>query len=175
MFKVIYMKRICGWCKKELCALDDENDIKVSHGICEDCENNLDFKMGVPLKVYLSALNLPVMVVTKDVRAVFANDAALNIIGKEIDDIYGELGGNVFECAYSRLPGGCGRSIHCSGCTIRNTVNETFRTNKPMVNVPASLNCGDIDKPREIELLISTEMTGNIVLLWIDKIEVKKK
>jgi hypothetical protein len=166
------MRRICAWCKKEINPPENELDMRVSHGICVECENNLDFQMGVPLKVYLNAIKLPVMVVTKDVRTIFANEAALEIIGKDMEEIYGELGGDVFECEFARQPGGCGRTVHCSGCAIRNTVNETVRTNKPQVNVPASLHCTKKDKPQEIELFISTEMTGNIVLLWIDKIDV---
>ncbi len=167
------MKRICAWCKKDLSKPDEELDGRVSHGICPDCENNLDFQVGVPMQVYLNALKLPVIVVTEDVKTMFANAAALAIIGKSIDDIYGEYGGDVFECAYSRQPGGCGRTVHCSGCAIRNTVNETVRTGKPMVNVPASLHCANKNQTHEVEMLITTEMTNNIVLLWIDKIETK--
>ncbi len=169
------MKRICAWCKKEINTSGNEDDERVSHGICEDCVSNLEFQMGVTLKEYLSSLKFPVMAVTNDLKAIYANVPALEILGKEIDEIYGEFGGDIFECAYARLPEGCGKTYHCSGCAIRNAVRETFEKKTPVLNVQAKLKCDNIEKPEEFDMLISTEMTGNIVLLWIDKLDKKLK
>ena len=77
----------------------------------------------------------------------------------------------MFECAYATLPGGCGNTIHCDGCTIRNTVMDTFQTGKSHLKKPAYRIHGIPDKNQEIHYLISTVKVKDVVLLRIDKIE----
>jgi hypothetical protein len=81
------------------------------------------------------------------------------------------MGGDVFECAYARLPGGCGRTAHCSGCTIRQTVMDTVRTGQGHLRAPAYLNRATPDGVQRIPLTISTERVGDFVLLRIDAVE----
>ena len=35
------MKRICGWCKKDLGEKEPLEDKAISHGMCEDCEKKI--------------------------------------------------------------------------------------------------------------------------------------
>jgi hypothetical protein len=85
-------------------------------------------------------------------------------------DFVGFRGGDVFECAYASLPGGCGETIHCEACTIRNTVMDTFKTGKSHLKTPAYLLQGIPDNYHEIQFEISTEKVKDVVLLRIDKI-----
>ncbi|MBN2104037.1 hypothetical protein JW835_08370 [bacterium] len=80
------------------------------------------------------------------------------------------MGGDAMECVYARLPGGCGNTIHCKTCTIRNSVTETFNTGKSLRKVPAYLDQMQDESVKEIKFLISTEMVNDIVLLRIDEI-----
>lgn len=49
------------------------------------------------------------------------------MIKKPIDRVVGLLGGEALECLHSKLPEGCGRTIHCETCAIRNLVLQTIK------------------------------------------------
>jgi hypothetical protein len=91
------------------------------------------------------------------------------MLGKNLSRIEGYRGGDVFECAYARLPEGCGKTVHCSGCTIRNTVIKTFATGINYIRTPAFLFKNSNRKVKKYDLYISTEKVGDIVLLRIDE------
>ena len=123
------MKKICAWCGTWLIK-DGEEDVRrtdtvVSHGICRNCLTNVQFQAGVKLQELLDALEAPVVAVDSDVVLKVVNDKARVLFGKTPEAIIGHRGGEVFECAHARLPGGCGRTMHCSGCTVRRTVTDT--------------------------------------------------
>lgn len=169
------MERVCAWCKKELGEVVSQasSEKVITHGICENCRDNLLFQMGVELGVFLDSLQLPVVVLNRGGTIVTGNDQARRLIQKGIPEIEGYRGGEVFECAYARLPGGCGNTMHCSGCTIRRTVMETFGTGRSLLRVPATLHRNRPENPNKIKLLISTERLADLVLLRIDEMGAK--
>lgn len=162
------MKSICAWCRKELnwSEAAPHPEEMISHGICESCLENMFFQMGVGIEHYLDSLIAPVIVVSDNGEIVTANSQACSQLGKSVDEMRNKLGGVVFECAYARLPEGCGKSIHCSACAVRRTVMDTFKTGKGHYKVPAILNH---ETEGEISLVISTEKAGNTVLLRVDR------
>jgi hypothetical protein len=165
--------RICAWCKKELGeSSSSEEQQVITHGICDECALNLRAQMGIPLQEYLDGLKAPVLLVDSDVKVLTANAAVRGLIGKELDYIEGFKGGDVFECAFARLPGGCGKTVHCSGCAIRRTVMDTFRTGESHVRTPAYLNQQVLSETRCLDLSITTEKVGDVVLLRIDRIDI---
>jgi len=169
------MRRVCAWCRTELDAVDSQAGCEnvITHGICENCSTNLLFQMGVELRVFLDSLRLPVVVVNRVGTIVTANRQATTLLRKGLPEIEGYKGGEVFECAYARLPEGCGNTMHCSGCTIRRTVMETYGTGRSFLRVPATLNRNTPEDPEKIKLLISTERIADLVLLRIDELEAK--
>lgn len=100
-----------------------------------------------------------------------ANKEACNFLGKSIADVTGFTGGDVFECENARLPEGCGKTFHCSGCTIRNTVMDTVETGKANRKVKAYLNPQSLNESNRFELLISTEKIGGVVFLKVEEIQ----
>lgn len=117
---------------------DSQHD--VSHGICEQCAFHLVAQMGMlPLQEYLDGLRDPILVVNGDVDVKTANGRARELLQKELPAIEGYQGGDMFECEYSKLPEGCGKTYHCSACAIRRTVTDTFKTGINHVTVPACL------------------------------------
>lgn len=48
------MKSICAWCREELARGDskESSENMISHGICENCKDNLVFQIGVELGVF---------------------------------------------------------------------------------------------------------------------------
>ena len=148
---------------------DPSVDGEVTHGICESCARHFFAQLGMPLTQYLEGIQVPVVVVNDKGAITTANQKAFDLLGKTSVQIQGFDGGEVFECEYVRLPGGCGKTIHCSGCTIRNTVIDTMQTGKRYSWVPAYLEQRSDNEPRPIELFISTEKKGEFVFLRIEE------
>ena len=171
------MKRICAWCNKEMQGGSSQagTENMITHGICKSCRNNVLFQLGVELELFLDSLEAPVVMVNRSGTVVTANDKARKMFRKDLSEIEGYRGGEVFECAYARMPEGCGNTTHCSGCTIRRTVMQTYGTGKGFLRVQATLNQYTPKEPEEMDLLISTEKLSDVVLLRIDKIEAKKE
>lgn len=166
------MQRICGWCGKDLGEIKTgpDSEYLISHGICDECAFHLVAEVGMPLREYLDHLEAPVMVVDGDGVVKTANKPAQTLLQKELPDIEGYQGGVVFECVHSTEPGGCGETIHCSGCTIRRTVMETLNTGNNHLRVPAYLDCKTKVGVCGIHYLISTEKFGAVVLLRVDEV-----
>jgi PAS domain-containing protein len=169
------MRAICAWCRKELRRVDSEahSENLITHGICDECKDNLDFQMGVDLQIFLDSLGAPILVVNGEGAVVTGNGPARTLLGKGLAEVEGYKGGEVFECEHARLPEGCGNTVHCSGCVIRKTVMETYETGKSFQKVPATLDRSCSEDAGETDLLISTERLADVVLLRIDKLEAK--
>jgi PAS domain-containing protein len=168
------MRWICSWCGRSLIARTEgqQQDGPISHGLCDDCRRTVHFQGGVKLHEFLESLDAPVVAVDSDVMVKVANRRACEALGKKPQEIADRRGGDVFECAYARLPGGCGRTLHCSGCAIRRSVTETFATGRPKISVPAPLRHESRDGEEErINMYVSTEKVGDLVLLRIDRME----
>jgi len=140
----------------------------ISHGLCKPCANNFLAQAGMSLGEYLKNIPVPVVAVSPECTVGIANPKALELLGKEPAEIQGFRGGDVFECKYATHPQGCGETVHCSGCTIRNTVMDTMYTGDSHEHVPAYLNRRVPNGTRQLELLISTEKKGGVVLLKIE-------
>ena len=169
------MKRVCAWCKRELGRVHSQEGSEnvITHGICGSCRDNMLFQMGVELGVFLDSLKLPIVVVNGEGTVVTGNHQARALLRKGLPEIEGYKGGDVFECAYARLPDGCGNTMHCSGCTIRRAVMETYDTGRSFLRVPAKLTRNTAQDPEKIKMLISTERVADLILLRIDEMETK--
>jgi PAS domain-containing protein len=168
------MKVICAWCNKEIgisSAQDEASDYEVTHGICPSCKEYYLSNRFLTLDQFLNRLEAPVLMVNEAGEVVLANDQALQLLGKEQHQVSGFRGGDVLECAYARLPGGCGTTIHCKACTIRINVMKTFATGKSLRSVPAYLNRENDGVIQKVEFLISTEKVDEVVLLRIDEVK----
>lgn len=165
------MKRICAWCGAELGPADTSKpDDAITHGICDGCIDNIIFQEGVELGEYLDAQSAPIVMVDSEGVLKAANKAAVAMLGKTAAEIERHRIGLVFECEYARLPEGCGGTVHCGGCAIRRTVNQTVATGRSFSRVPATLKRHTPEEPQDIRFLISTEKAGDAVLLKIDQV-----
>jgi hypothetical protein len=164
------MPSVCAWCKASLREGTDDHG-PVSHGICKSCLVAMEYQPQ-PLAAFLESLSAPVMAVNHDGRVVGGNDRLLGMVGKGRSAALDRLGGEVISCVYSGLPGGCGETVHCLGCSIRNTVNETRETGESRTRVPAYAYVRTPDGGMvKLDLRISTESVGNLVLLRVDEAE----
>ena len=58
------MKRICAWCKIEMDSthLECHSGDTITHGICEECKDELIGGQKVELTPFLGSLNIPIVV-----------------------------------------------------------------------------------------------------------------
>lgn len=165
------MKTVCTYCHKTLNPKELEDEQRISHGICRGCIEDLMAGSGQSVASFLNRFPVPIFVVADDGCVINANQQGLELVGKSLGEVSNSLGGEVFGCLYADEPGGCGETLHCRSCTIRNTVMETLTTGYPCYRVPA---CQDLDTlvgPRQVHFLISTEKVGNAVWLRIDAMQ----
>jgi len=165
------MSRTCAWCKAELPVANGEPAHDITRCFCPACREHFSTsRTAKPLQQYLDEIGLPVLVMDDDVRVLGFNEAARSLLGPRLDACVGRYGGDVLECAYARLPGGCGNTEHCKACAIRRAVATTHTTGDERVNVPAYQDLATPAGTREVHFLISTEKAGKFVLLRSDEI-----
>jgi hypothetical protein len=164
------MKRTCVWCKAELPTENGDPAHVVTGGFCSACRENFSAPRNpMSLREYLDETGVPVLVMDDDVRVMGFNEPASALLGC-CQDWLGRYGGDVLECAYARLPGGCGNTEHCKACAIRRTVTATYTTGDSKEKVPAYQDIITPGGTREVRFLISTEKVGSFVLLRIDEV-----
>ena len=161
------MKRICAWCGRAIDAGGTGEESGITHGICPACRESLASRSGTPLTRFLDSLDQPVVLLDGSMKVAGASPIVNALLERRP---YAPNGiGDVFECVEADGAGGCMRSIHCSGCTIRRSVAHTYETGESLTRVPATLTQQPVDSPREIRMYISTEKLGDQVLLRIDE------
>ena len=165
------MRKVCAWCQQEIDP--DESapagpDAPISHGVCPDCFPKFFSFMGKPLREFLDEFTGPVYVVDATNKIITANSAGLALIHKTPEEIEDKLTGDVFECPHAEQTEGCGSTIHCKSCTIRNAVIRTAQTGQPQVHIPAYADLHTFTKNKRAKFSISTEKAGTAVLLRIE-------
>jgi PAS domain-containing protein len=151
---------LCSYCQKTLRSEKGGRSDLVSHGMCEECGDHFEkLWRGMQLDEYLDGLPGAVLLVDGDGRVLAANRQAGALLGHDPASPRGLLGGEAMACSYSRLPGGCGKTIHCRDCTIRNTVTKVAKTGAPVRRVPAFLKT---DQGR-VSLEVSARPVGGLV------------
>lgn len=161
------MTRICAWCKQPLAPSESGHSPQspITHGICLQCSEKLTGETKHQLPEFLDTFSEPILLVGPDGAIGAANKSAQEMLGKPLANITGYPGGEVFECVNASLPEGCGNTIHCLGCTVRNAVMHTLETGQKNEHVPATL---DTHKG-SISFRISTERMRGVVLLRVEK------
>lgn len=165
------MRRVCAWCGEDLDPGQERADPTITHGICERCNEHFFGDLDLPpLQRFLDRLGAPVLLVDGEGVVRTANRAARRALGKDLPEIAGFPGGDVFECAHARRPGGCGRTDHCAACTIRNTVRRTHATGEPAAGVEACQEVWTPGSVHRVRFRISAERVGEVVLLRLDEV-----
>ena len=165
------MRRVCAWCGVDLNGDREALDATqpVSHGICRPCRDT-HFKRPSVSKAqqFLDSLGVPLLVVDDDVVVLGANEQAEAALDMKKPSLVGLKGGDVIHCVNAALPGGCGGTVHCRTCTIRNTVRTTYETGQACSNVVTYPDIEVSGARKSMNLSISTEKVGDVVLVRID-------
>jgi PAS domain-containing protein len=161
---------VCAYCTRDLGVREPLADTRTSHGMCADCEDYYSGQIGQRLGDFLDRLGTPVLVVDKDGRALAANRALALLVGKTPETLPGLLGGEVMDCERARLPGGCGKTVHCPACAIRNSVAATWADGATR---SALATLAHVDGPLELEITTALE-PGRGVRVTVDKVGKKR-
>lgn len=161
------MRVICSYCKSDLGEKPPLDDPQVTHAMCADCYAWFTRVWnGITIGESLDDIDIPIALVQDDARLIAANRAMETLLGKSNRHTAGLLMGEVMECVHAREPGGCGGTVHCASCTIRNAVYAAKR-GQDQIHVPAFL---DKDGGRQT-LTISTRLVGEVVEVRVESAE----
>lgn len=139
----------------------------VSHGICPECAAGFEAEEGQALPDFLAHIGVPILLMDGDAEVLEINPSGQ--VRFRVSDLRpGIRMGEVFTCANASAPGGCGGTIHCSGCAIRMVVEETHRTGEPAVRVPATLRVTAPGAEPRAEFFLSSVRLGDRILLRVD-------
>lgn len=158
------MKVICSYCRKKLDDKEPFDSDIVSHGMCEACIEHFSRQWGgQSLGEYLDQFKFPVLVVDNTCRILAANQEMADMIGRGERELFGLLGGEAVECVYSRFEEGCGNSVHCRTCTVRNTVIHTIETGESLHRVECYV---DLDTGRTPFFVSTVKLDKSVQVLF---------
>lgn len=164
------MRHECAWCGKLLSqdGISNANGLNTSHGICDTCMAEFCDTEPVEQKRQLDSYSDPVFLIHDDGFMQSANESALRLIQKSVEQVNGELGGDVLGCEFATWPGGCGNTEHCWACTIRAVVKKTQETRNGLKQEEAYLYSPLGEKTSKVRLTLSTRMIQEMVLMTIE-------
>ncbi len=160
------MKTVCAWCASVISLGDDSNNLLTSHGICAPCRAILvtDEAQGQSLQAFIDTIPVPIVVLDGSLSPVCTNKSGRETFHLLDEELTHFTLGEVVECDNARLPEGCGRTVHCSGCVLRKTVTDTYATGHQVSMVPATLKAGD----QNISCYVSAVKVGDCVVVKLD-------
>jgi hypothetical protein len=159
---------VCAWCSRALSSVDGSNDSeRVTHGICEDCVEAIISGMGRDLQQFLETIDAPVITIDAEGVVGSANQKATELLGRSLPSMEGQMVGTVTDCAYARLPGGCGKTKSCTACTLRDVIDRTVETGRGLSDVPVNQTVLTGDGTETVTYRISSEKVGDVVFLKI--------
>lgn len=121
---------------------------------------------------WLEPVDAPVLLMQGNPRQVVtANRKALELFEKELHEVEGHRGGQVFDCIHAFTEDGCGKDSNCEGCKIRDAIIDTFTTGKSHSGVSTSLQIKKAAGIMIFELHVSTEKVGDLALVRIERFE----
>ncbi len=167
------MSNLCINCSTEM---EEHGNVgySITNGVCLQCVESIFGKHNSELTTFLDNLEAPILLMQSDPRQVkTANKQACELFKKELSQIEGHRGGQVFDCVYAFTKDGCGKDVNCEDCKIKNAVVETFTSGKSSDGASTVLDIKNNDSTIPYKLRVSTEKVGELALIRIDQYEKK--
>jgi len=116
---------VCSYCLTNTSAKQSSEDGRGAHWMCPDCRAYFDRQEdGLSQNDYLEQFDLPVVVCRVDGHVLGLNRAMREWFGNPLREGFDGQLGEVAECIYARRPEGCGNTIHCETCAIRQAIRR---------------------------------------------------
>ena len=164
------MRTVCAWCGLELQKGNTGPDGIVSHGICINCQHELEGYRTVDIKSVMESVEHPVILVDKSNLILTANEQAKTRLQKSYRDIESWQTGEVLDCVHSKDLGGCGNTKACTACAIRNAISETMQTGEPRLHVTTKHRIQSSFGLKDKTMVFSTRKTGEVVSLLLESV-----
>lgn len=164
------MTQVCKLCGKKVVrdCRSAKGDIAVE--ICEPCY--LQLSSGTNNTAWLEAIDAPVLLMQGQPRQVVtANQRALALFAKELSEVAGHRGGQVFDCLHSFTEAGCGLDSNCEDCKIKGAIVDTFATDTAHHAVATTLQIQKAGGIKTCLLQVSTKKIGALALVRIERYE----
>lgn len=130
---------------------------------------------GVPRpsgREVLETIGAPALLMQGNPRQVVtANQEALDLFGKELRQVEGRRGGEVFDCVHSLTIAGCGKDANCEPCRIRQAIVRTFETGEASRVAAVTLPVRKAGRDETRTLQVSAEKVGELALVRIERYE----
>ena len=121
---------------------------------------------------WIETIDTPILLMQGNPRQVVtANRRALELFEKELHEVEGRRGGQVFDCIHAFTVDGCGKDINCEGCKIRDAIIDTFTTSKTHNGVSTTLQIKKAGGTISTVLQVSTEKIGDLALVRIERFD----
>lgn len=157
------MKTVCAWCGTNI----RDGSLPVSHGICVSCREHFFRDAGMSLQRFIDNFPFPVLVFGNSLQPVAINRSGTLASPSTVQITPATTIGNLVECEHSHQQEGCGKTIHCSGCVLRKTVEQTNQSGDPAFLVPATISTENSD----IRFYVSTLKVDGRVFVKLDKVD----
>lgn len=165
-------KAFCRWCNSKFdCTQEEAANYIVSNGSCPTCSEAI-FKSNniANIRDSIELIDDPVLVLQPEPRLVYtANNKAGRLFNKDISQMEGVRGGQVFDCIQSFTEAGCGKDLNCEKCTIKQAIVDTLNTGNSFEGLKSPLDVKRGDNIISFILQISTEKVGDFALVRIDE------
>ncbi len=160
------MSQICTSCNS---TIEKPQKQFVTGGLCMPCASDI-LMSAKKTNTFLNAFTSPLLLMQGEPRQVLtANAKACDLFAKNLSQIEGHRGGQVFDCIHSFTEAGCGKDQNCEDCKIKNAVVETFSAGTSSNGVRTILDIENNNKTTPYEIQIATEKIGDFALVRIDK------
>ncbi len=163
----------CMYCSAAIKDQEQENNF-ITSGICSGCIESVFNQQDDPLISFLDKFDVPILLMQPDPRQVrTANKKVCELFEKDLSQIEGRRGGQVFDCKHAFTEAGCGKDDNCEDCKIKNSIVDTFTSGKSHDGIFTVLEIMKNTTLSPYALQISTEKIGDLALIRIDKYEKK--
>lgn len=164
------MTQVCKVCGTEVVQDGQATTGDITGEICQPCGRQLS--AGSNHSAGLEAIDAPVLLMQGQPRQVVtANRKALALFGKELSEVAGHRGGQVFDCLHSFSEAGCGLDSNCEDCRIKGAIVDTFVTGTAHSAVATTLPIKKGGETRTYLLQVSTQKIGDLALVRIERYE----
>jgi len=158
---------VCSYCRRVYAEKKPLESKDLSHGICPACwDYYMPQVLDMSLSEHLDSYDSPVIMVDEVGRVIGVNVAMTSFLKTTREASLGLLGGELLQCRNAYLPAGCGKTVHCATCTLRQTFTEARVSQSDRLNIPAFVDCHD----HRLHFLISAFSRENFVKVVIDKV-----
>lgn len=167
------MSIVCIYCSNSIKDHEKENHF-ITSDVCSECINSIFNQKDDLLVSFIDNIESPILLMQPDPRQVLtANKKACDLFEKDLSQIEGHSGGQVFDCVNAFTEAGCGKDINCEDCKIKNSIVDTLISGKSFNGVYSVLEVKKNNSILPYNLQVSTEKIGDLALIRIDQYEMK--